>query len=56
MRHSKNNSSICDTTTLLSMSNVSASSSDWPSFPTKYHDQLTQKTQELELILQTTLA
>lgn len=56
MRHSKNNSSICDTTTLLSMSNISAESSEWPSFPDKLHDQLTQKVQELELILHTTLA
>lgn len=55
MRHSKNNSSICDTTTLLSMSNISAESSEWPSFPDKLHDQLTQKVQELELILHTTL-
>lgn len=56
MRHSKNNSSILDTTTLLSMSNVSHDSSfSYPSAQT-LHDTLIQKVHELELILHTTLA
>ena len=56
MRHSKNNSSICDTTTLRSMSNVSQESSLWSTSPHRQHDALIQKVRELELILHTTLA
>jgi hypothetical protein len=56
MRHSKNNSSILDTTTLLSMSNVSHESSfSVPSAQT-LQDTLIQKVHELELILHTTVA
>jgi hypothetical protein len=38
------------------MSNISAESTEWPSFPARQHDHLAQKVQELELILHTTLA
>ena len=55
MRHSKNNSSICDTT-LLSMSIVSQESSLWSTSPHRHHDALIQKVRELELIMRTTLA
>lgn len=56
MRHSKNNSSILDTTTLLSMSNVSHESSFSAPSAQTLQDTLIQKVHELELILHTTLA
>ena len=56
MRQSKNNSSILDTTTLLSMSNVSHESSFSAPSAQTLHDTLIQKVHELELILHTTLA
>jgi len=56
MRHSKNNSSILDTTTLLSMSNVSHESSFSVASAQTLQDTLIQKVHELELILHTTVA
>lgn len=56
MHHSKNSSSICETTTLLSLSNVSANSSEHPSFTNAHQHHLTHKLEELTLILHTTIA
>ncbi len=56
MRHSKNNSSILDTTTLLSMSNVSHESSFSAPSAQTLQDTLIQKVHELELIFHTTVA